>query len=244
MNRTRAALWLVWPSLLPLAHAGGVANSAHDWSAASWNVNKDLCGPCHVLHGADPYSQLNPLWTQGSSPGGAQANWTPYQSPRGTPIGQPDGDSKSCLSCHDGTLAYNQIYGQVPAGQAPQYVTGDYVIGNAGGTHDLRGDHPISFDYAAALNLSVTNSLKPPLEPLRATLPSGSNLQGQTVEQAFLKAGKVQCTSCHDIHRAVGDTGFNSNRPLNTANHNPLLVVYNLAQDGAGSGLCRSCHNK
>ncbi len=240
LNLITAALVLACPGLAPLANAAGIANSAHDFSLESWNVNKDLCGPCHMAHGSDPNNQLIPLWSHET----LNVSWTPFVSPHGTPIGQPAGASKACLSCHDGTLAYNQLKGQVPPGQTPLFVRGDYVIGNSTGMHDLRGDHPISFDYTASVNLSPTNSLKLPTEVLSTTLPVGNNLQGQTVQAAFLKSGQIQCSSCHDVHRATGDSGLNSNRPINTQPHNPLLVAYGIAQDGYGSSLCRSCHNK
>ena len=240
LNLIKAALVLALPGLASLANAAGIANSAHDWSTESWNVNKDLCGPCHMAHGSDPNNQLIPLWSHET----LNVSWTPFVSPHGTPMGQPAGASKACLSCHDGTLAYNQLKGQVPDGQTPQFVRGDYVIGNSTGMHDLRGDHPISFDYTASVNLSPTNSLKLPNEVLNQTLPLGNNLQGQTVSAAFLRNNQVQCTSCHDVHRATGDSGLNSNRPINTQPHNPLLVAYGLAADGYGSSLCRSCHNK
>jgi hypothetical protein len=241
LNLTKAALLLLVPSLVTLANAAGIANSAHDWSTESWNVNKELCGPCHMAHGSDPNNQLIPLWSHET----INATWMPFQSPHGTTIGQPDGPSKACLSCHDGTLAYNQLKGQVPVGQSPLYVQGDYVIGNVNGVHDLRGAHPISFLYNDAVNNSPTNSLKLPGEVLSTTLPAGNNLVGSSVQNAFLTSdGKVQCISCHDVHRQKGDSGLSSNKPINAPNHNPLLLAYGIAQDGSGSALCRSCHNK
>ena len=238
-NLTKAALSLVLPSLVALNCAAGVANSAHDWSTESWNVNKDLCGPCHMAHGSDPANQLIPLWSHET----VTASFTPFVSPHGTTIRNPDGSSRACLSCHDGTLAYNQLKGVVPTGQTPAFVLGDYVIGN-GAARDLRGDHPISFNYVEAVNKSVTNTLKLPTEALTTTLPLNNNLAGRTVSDAFLKNGDVQCTSCHDVHRSIGNAGQNSDKPINVPNHNPLLVVYGLAQDGTGSSLCHSCHNK
>jgi hypothetical protein len=240
LNLICAALALAVPGAVSLANAAGIANSAHDWALESWNVNKDLCGPCHMAHGSDPNNQLIPLWSHQTVQGAA---WQPFVSPHGTAIGQPDGASLACLSCHDGTLAYNQLKGQVPAGQTPLYVAGDYVIGN-GALHDLRGDHPISFDYMASVTASPTNSLKLPAEVLSTTLPVGNNLQGQTVDKAFLKQGKLQCSSCHDVHRSVGDSAVNSSKPITAQPHNPLLIAYGVAQDGYGSALCRSCHNK
>lgn len=240
-NLIKVALLLASPCLVGAAVAG-IANSAHDWSTETWNVNKDLCGPCHMAHGSDPANQLIPLWSH-ETVGGAAFN--PFVSPHGTTIGQPDGASKACLSCHDGVLAYNQLKGQVPTGQNSEYVRTDYKIGQ-GASHDLRGDHPISFDYLEAYGkVTPTNTLKAVTETLSSTLTPGNNLAGKTVAEAFLKGNnRMQCTSCHDVHRATGDSGLNSNKPINAPNHNPLLVVSGLATDGSGSALCRSCHNK
>ena len=235
LNLMKIALSLVLPGLVTLNCAAGVANSAHDWSTESWNSGKDLCGPCHMAHGSDPANQYIPLWSHQTD----TANFTPFVSPHGTTINQPDGPSRACLSCHDGTLAYNQLKG-VTVGPE-QKVMGDYVIG---GNHDLRGDHPVSFSYNEAINKSPTNSLKLATETLTTTLTPGNNLVGLQVQDAFLRNGNVQCTSCHDVHRARGDSGLNSDKPINTTGHNPLLLVSGLAQDGTGSGLCRSCHNK
>lgn len=225
---------------LTSAHAG-IAGSAHDWSAEGWNVDKDLCGPCHMAHGSDPANQLIPLWSHETVSG----SWQPFVSPHGTAIGQPAGASLACLSCHDGTLAYNQLKGvAVPPGDNTHKVSGDYIIGGGVGAHDLRGDHPISFSYTEAVNNSPTNTLKLPTETLGTTLPAGNTLIGQTVASAFLKSGQMQCTSCHDVHRSIGNSGTLSAAPINTTPHNPLLVAYGLAQDNYGSSLCRSCHNK
>jgi hypothetical protein len=239
VNLIKAVLVLASPCLVAVAGAAGIANSAHDWSTESWNVNRDLCGPCHMAHGSDPNNQLIPLWSHQT----LNATFTVFVSPHGTTINQPGGASKACLSCHDGTIAYNQLKGQVPAGQTPLYVQGDYVIGG-GAAHDLRGDHPISFDYNEAVTKSPTNTLKLPTEQLNQTLPAGNNLINQTVAAAFLKNGAVQCNSCHDVHRSIGNSGQSSDKPINAPVHNPLLVAYGLAQDGYGSSLCRSCHNK
>lgn len=247
-NLTKALLAAACAALASVAGAAGIANSAHDWSTESWNVNRDLCGPCHMAHGSDPANQLIPLWSHETI---TANDFQLFESPHGTSMNQPRGSSRACLSCHDGTLAYNQLKGQVPSGQTPQYVLGDYIIGKG---HDLRGDHPISFDYQEAYNNSPATpakTLKAVTDPLTTTLPAGNNLIGKTVQAAFLKSvpgstatTSVECTSCHDVHRTVGDSGINSAKPINTPNHNPLLVAYGLAQDGTGSSLCRSCHIK
>lgn len=238
----RATLALLFPSTL--AMAGGIANSAHDWTTESWNIqNKDVCGPCHMAHSSSS-DQAIPLWShQSTDPGRFTKLFTsPTVISAGITIRPPDGSSKACLSCHDGTLAYNQIGGTVPSGSTPQFVRGDYV---KGGNGDLSGDHPISFSYVDASFKLGTNSLKAPTDVLGTTLPVNNNLRNQTVSQAFLTSGgDMQCDSCHDVHRQRGDSGLSSDKPLNTTGHNPLLVVYGVGADGLGSALCRSCHNK
>lgn len=245
LNLIRASLALVLPAAVNIANASGIANSAHDWSTEAWNTGHDVCGPCHMAHGSDPNNQVIPLWSHQSI---NTADYRVFASPNTVnfTIRTPDGASKGCLSCHDGTLAYNQLKGQVQG--AAQYVQGAYVIGG-GAAHDLRGDHPISFRYMDAYNNVQTNALIAPSTPLTTTLPA--DVPSQTVAQLFLTGGNVngdvQCTACHDVHRQRGESGFNSNKPIPltpNANHNPLLVIYNVGQDGFGSALCRSCHNR
>lgn len=263
LNLTKALLALAIPGLVTLASAAGIRGSAHDWTGAgdTWNVNKDICGPCHMAHGTDPNNQSPPLWSRDLSltPSGA---FTPYQTKAAgggsyVTVPTPDDGSLACLSCHDGTLAYNQLKGTTIG--ADRKVLGDYVIG---GNKDLRGDHPISFSYASAVTASPTNTLKLPSEILGGAYNAGNNTGGTlpvghtwdnnstTVDKAFLKSGKVQCTSCHDVHRSLGDSGLSSDKSTmgDVANHNPLLVVFNgngrVDQSGVGSSLCRSCHNK
>jgi predicted CXXCH cytochrome family protein len=248
MNLIKVVLLLAAPGLVTLANAAGIGGSLHDFTAESWNVNKDVCGPCHMAHGSNPNDQGIPLWSRGSLTVGP---FQPYVSPHGTAIPTPDGASLACLSCHDGTLAYNQLKGEI-VGSTVNKVLGDYVIGGGG---DLRGDHPISFVYQDAVNASPTNTLKLATETLGGaynpgnntggTLPLGNNLQGQSLGSAFLKGSKMQCNSCHDVHRSVGDSGLNSDAAsFISPNHNPLLVVFNgggrLDQSGLGSSLCRS----
>ncbi len=226
----------------------GIVGSAHDFTVEAWNVNKDVCGPCHMVHGSDPNNQLIPLWSHET----VQEAWQPYVSPHGTAIGDPDGASLACLSCHDGTLAYNQLKGQTVGTE--HRVLGSYRIG-AGG--DLRGDHPISFVYNDAVNNpnNPSNTLWLATSLLGTApnnaLPVDSALNGKSLSSAFLKEGKLQCNTCHDVHRSIGDSGINSawlSGPVGGASHNPLLVVVNsssrLGADGYGSSLCRSCHNK
>ncbi|MCR4332912.1 MAG: hypothetical protein NUV34_09470, partial [Sulfuricaulis sp.] len=48
-----------------------------------------------------------------------------------------------------------------------------------------------------------------------------------------LDGGKVQCSSCHDVHDQESVTGSHL-----------LRVAQTVTQGGAASGLCLTCHNK
>ncbi|HZL43242.1 MAG TPA: hypothetical protein VFD66_08165 [Verrucomicrobiae bacterium] len=235
--------------LAPLLAQAGIANSMHDFSHESWNTTRDLCGPCHMAHGSDVNNQLLPLWGHATT----TRTFTPFTSPtvvaNSIAIGQPNGSSKACLSCHDGSLAVNQ-YGGAIQGGSPRMINSDYQVGANG---DLSGDHPISFTYDSTLAAQIVpaNSLyDPSTRVLGAVVSSGNNLAGQTVQAAMLypdvnNVPKLQCASCHDVHRQRGDSSFNSDAGSVTGpGHNPLLVIFNLGQDGSGSALCRACHNK
>jgi predicted CXXCH cytochrome family protein len=86
------------------------------------------------------------------------------------------------------------------------------MVGSIGG--DLRGDHPVSFVYDSLL-AEQDGQLSNP-----ATAPSGL---GSTIAEDMLVGGKMECTSCHNVHDSAGPRGL-------------------LHKSNAGSALCMTCH--
>ncbi|MBI1821033.1 MAG: hypothetical protein HYR79_04915 [Nitrospirae bacterium] len=76
------------------------------------NLNGDICVFCHTPHGGrtDVAGGGAPLWNRRLPVAGA---YTPYTSPNfdaaGSNPGQPKGVSLACLSCHDGTIAFDSL---------------------------------------------------------------------------------------------------------------------------------------
>ena len=182
---------------------GQITGSAHDFSASGWTT--EICAACHTPHNADTTVADSPLWNHEVT----AATFTVYSNPRlDAVVGQPDGVSKLCLSCHDGTVALDSFGGATGTNFLTSTDPGYVGI-------DLGNDHPISFTYDAAL-FSADGGLFDP-----ATVPSGL---GGTINDDLLIGGKLECSSCHDVHNA----GFSS-----------LLVKSN-----TGSDLCMTCHDK
>lgn len=181
----------------------GITGSAHDFSGSGW-AGGEICLPCHTPHNADTTVASAPLWNHEVT----AATFTLYSGldMQAADLGQPDGVSKLCLSCHDGTVALDN-YGGATGGT-------NFVSTGLVGT-DLSNDHPVSFTYDATL---VTNDGE--LHPITAT----SGLGG-TISSDLLFGGKVECSSCHDVHNKDGNAS--------------LLVKSN-----AASALCLTCHDK
>ena len=141
-----------------------------------------ICIFCHSSHNA---SAEGPLWNHQTTP----AQFKTYD--RSTMLSSaeaPNGATKLCLSCHDGTVAVGAVRGMsrevdmtnvgssgaIPSGRKSNLGT------------DLSGTHPVSvkFDQRSAV---MKQSLRwPPVDPQRQV--------GVDAE------GYVQCTSCHDPH--------------------------------------------
>lgn len=168
----------------------------------------EVCVFCHTPHHAD---SSGPLWNHTLS---AAASYIEPSSSTmlSTPQNPPDGDSRLCLSCHDGTVAIGSVVnlggaattismtdsgsGELTGGRLSANVSGNFST-------DLSGHHPVSIEVDPALisdkeqqcqaglvSLKVCN----PAAPLK--LLSTTNLY---VSGPHTHLG-VQCSSCHDAH--------------------------------------------
>lgn len=210
----------------PRGLGAGIAGSPHDFtdSAAvtgasdAWNTSGEICAVCHAPHDANKtVIGGGLLWNRAASPN--DGTYTMYSTSAmnfidGTESAQPDGISKLCLSCHDGAAALEDFSG---ATGGTTFIVASRQIPADGTT--LTGTHPISITYAGDANMN---------DP--ATTPMGTS--GFISE--VLDNGKVQCSTCHDVHDSPGEAVANTN----------LLRVGNTVATGSASGLCLTCHNK
>ncbi len=137
------------------------------------------CDACHTPHDGETLPGV-PLWNGSET----TTTFVMYSSDtfQGLADGQPSGDSKLCLGCHDGS---NSSFA---------WMSPDHSFG----TDELARSHPISFVYDSAL-AAQDGALKDPSE--------ASTLGGTILEDLLDPESKVQCGSCHDVHSSsVGDS--------------------------------------
>lgn len=196
------------------ASAGTITGSAHDFSAKSWSGGR-ICVACHAPHKTDTSITDAPLWNHGTS----TAVYTLYSSPTlDSSVGQPNGNSKLCLSCHDGTVAVDSFGG----------MTGSTFISAANNlSNNLKSSHPIGMTYDGAL-VTKDGSLRDPGNT-NVTIGASGQQKSGTIASVLLYNGKMECESCHDVHNTftVGGAGTG---------------LIKMSQ--AGSADCLTCHNK
>ncbi|NOZ03559.1 MAG: cytochrome C, partial [FCB group bacterium] len=157
-----------------------ISGSAHDFSSETWNPRGEICITCHIPHKADMTVTNSPLWNHQVT----SSTFTPYSSlTLDATVGQPSGVSKLCLSCHDGTVAIDNFSGKT---NGSTYTSGNDKLGT-----DLSNDHPVSFTYDASL-ASTDGDLYDPT--------SANSGLGGTINDDMLVSGKLECSSCHDVH--------------------------------------------
>ena len=188
-----AGIALAPPRAAHGAAPGNVAATLHNLSVSGPGEIRavsetEICKFCHIPHNA---VVPTPLWGHGLSQ--AQYQVPTIRGGGGTrvPTGQPDGSSRLCLSCHDGTVALGEIAGE-PRSVA---MTGATRLGPGRrgflGT-DLSGSHPVSFvvpEEGTAPREGDEDMGLRPVAVIRAD-----------PDVALDKDGKMQCTSCHDPH--------------------------------------------
>ena len=176
---------------------GQITGTAHDFSGVAWNASDEICIVCHTPHNAVVETNA-PLWNHTST----TATYTLYTSTTlDATVAAPDGSSKMCMSCHDGTVAYDSFGGATGVTSA----TGGALIGT-----DISDDHPVSFTYDAALAGADGELFDPTTEITDL---------GGTISNDLLLGGKMQCASCHDVH-GTGNASL-----LHIANTNSALCL-------------------
>lgn len=176
----------------PLASAGTIVGSAHDFSGDAWSGGQ-ICVACHAPHNTAVLADA-PLWNHALS----TATYTVYASSTfNAAAGQPGSTSKLCLSCHDGTVAVNSFGGAT----GNEFLTGKVNLGTA-----LTNDHPIGFTYDAAL-VTTDGALAPITTAV--TIGSGTKTKAGTIATNMLYSGKMECASCHDVHNTFTAAGGN-----------------------------------
>ena len=246
--RTKSRIGMVMAAavLMLAARPGvaGIAGSAHDFTTSAsgnWSGGR-ICVACHTPHKSDQSTVglTAPLWNHAQS---AVASYTVYSSAtmKGT-AGQPGNTSKLCLSCHDGTVALDSFGNSAAAGTSGFTAAAGTGLrvkseNNLNNSASLQDDHPVGIDYAATLALDATR-----LNPTSTAVTLGSTGSGYQQDPSatvakLLYSGKVECSSCHDVHNVftVPNAGVGTSGGL---------VKMGQSGSTASTNLCLSCHNK
>lgn len=167
--------------------AAGIKGSKHDFSANTWS-NGEICIVCHTPHGANTTTNNDiPLWNHAIT----SQVFIPYTSATmKATVGQPDGSSKLCLSCHDGTIAIDSFNGLMGTTKLTGKIGPNLLTGQG------HWQHPISIVYNTALSIADTRLNDPIVK---------TTILGGTINTKLLFYGKLQCNSCHDVHNTAGN---------------------------------------
>lgn len=190
---------VTWLAIGPGSSAAqsGVRNTKHNLSAPSLNAVRatsetQICVFCHTPHSGRSDA---PLWNRAPS----AAVYTPYTSPslQGA-TGQPTGDSKLCLSCHDGSIALGAVLNLPGAGASGTIAmtgTGAGGVLPAGRSlvgSNLMSDHPVSFVYDQTVRANDGELVDPATlaaTPMKLTVGATPGVKNT-----------MQCSTCHDPH--------------------------------------------
>ncbi|MBN1223277.1 MAG: hypothetical protein JXB23_08495 [Candidatus Aminicenantes bacterium] len=176
---TLAFLFCLFSILFP----DTIKNSKHNLSSGGpgsivTDETSMICIFCHTSHNAVNYP---PLWNREES----SVVYNLYGSSTLFSIpDQPDGATKLCLSCHDGTIALGRII-YPPSDFSMQNTVGNRMSPDSEANlgSDLSDDHPVSFDPSSAVSSSSELVHPDPMDDV-----------------GYDAYSKIQCTACHDPH--------------------------------------------
>ncbi len=163
---------------LATASAGSIVGSSHDLSTGT----DGICIYCHVSTAAASDGAA-PLWNRKAS----SETMEMYKSATlDMTIASSPGDvSLMCLSCHDGSMAFDSLINNPGVGNSGR-VSGVMAIGADG----LGNDHPISITYDPAKDTAFVPATNGKVGDLPLFARDG---EGEHPTQ-------VECSTCHDAH--------------------------------------------
>jgi predicted CXXCH cytochrome family protein len=194
--------------------AVSILDSKHNLSTSGVGTVKaatetQICVFCHTPHKALSDA---PLWNRSMSTASYQLFTSLTLLSPTSPAIQPDGDSRLCLSCHDGTIAVGSVVniGGSPSTISMQGVGGGGELPSLSPAYvgtDLSGHHPVSIELNSALVVDKNTQCIDGVISWKVCIPIGGALvKLQTTDNTYPYGGVppvqgVQCTSCHDPHK-------------------------------------------
>ena len=204
--------------LFTVCSVANISNSHHYFGSSAWS-GQQACIVCHTPHFANQTVPNSPLWNHMLS----SASYQVYSSTTmDATVGQPSGMSKLCLACHDGTVAIDN-FGNNTSGT--RYIDYRADLGT-----NMSMTHPISFTYDTQLATTDGQLYDP------ASANSGL---GGTIQKDLLFNGKLECSSCHDVHASRSNSGCTGCHSMHGYRES-----LSLRKSNAGSAFCLTCHKK
>jgi len=201
----------------PITYAGSIKGTAHDLASKGFSAGEN-CIICHTPHNSDISVTVTPLWNHHPQ----SSTYDMYFTDDDNLETQPTGASKLCLSCHDGVTAIDKF-----GGRATTPFMSDTDGANV--SNQQIDSHPLSITFDSAMAKKNPSLYDPAIK--KVTIGAGSeNTRTGTIAELLLPNGRVQCSSCHDVH---------NNFVGNNAKDQPFLKITK-----AGSEICLTCHNK
>ncbi len=187
-----------------------IAGSSHDMTTYTGDTMSS-CQYCHTPHHAVVGAGTAPLWNR-SLPSASYTVYGGGSTLSGTTVNQPGVNSKTCLSCHDGTVALGDVAvgtDDTLSGTTPDGYTlaaGGFLQGGIDyfGTN-LTREHPVGVAYDTAVTSAGLNS---------SVVFNGAGTVGVVASKwriygSAIGTARVECGSCHDPHNTTaGQTPF------------------------------------
>ena len=220
--------------------SANIVGSPHDLSSGSggaeFNTSR-VCVFCHYPHNANP---AVPLWNHELSTNTynlyrSTTMDSTYASGTSDAVNLANTSSGLCLSCHDGSVAINSLQS---GHNFPLVATGNVIDSGtltllAGASinigTDLTNDHPVDIVYGGS---AVDPDLNDTTQVVCGTVTVGDLLRPGNGGNN----NTVQCTSCHEPHKAADGTQQDI--------CGTVLTQSFMRIDVGGSALCLACHNK